>query len=120
MAGDQGWTRVPIPSTRTDGYEARARARGSLGGLSRPAADRVQLGFRRGHRLADIGGGLHRPACVLAHLVERVARVNGRDVGLPTPRRKSKDTERRDDRRRSAAKQAVALAPARRSVAVAG
>src|SRR5438445_2607987 len=87
--------------------------------FTKAAPDRSQLGFGRRCGLLDVRAELHRPAGLIANLVDGVTGVDGVEAGLPTTFGKSEHAERRDDRRRTPAQHSVALAPAGRAVAVA-
>src|SRR2546425_6359440 len=57
--------------------------------FTKAAPDRSQLGFGRRCGLLDVRAELHRPADLIANLVDGVARVHGVEVRLPAPIRKS-------------------------------
>src|SRR6266849_371069 len=87
-------------------------------GIRLPSTNGGQLGLGRARGLLHDRVDLHVPAGLLAHLVDRVPRVDGSHERLPAALRKAEDAQRRDDRHRPAAEDSVALAPAWRAVAV--
>src|SRR5262245_61428019 len=90
---------------------AKESAGPETGGIA-VADDGQLLGARRGRR-ADGRGHGQRPARRDIHAFDALPGMKGSQVHLPRVRVEAVDAERRDHGRRSAARQADALAPAR-------